>query len=119
MPIDAKPYTRLKNKVLGRDYELSLVFADNKLSRHLNKTYRKKNKPADVLSFPLSAKSGEIFIDLVTARKEVGKFNMPFRKFVTYLFIHGLLHLKGMKHGNTMKQAELKLLHGSSNYNRH
>ncbi|MDP3875211.1 MAG: rRNA maturation RNase YbeY [bacterium] len=109
------PFTRLKNRVLGRNFELSLVFIDDRFSRRLNITYRGKNKPADILSFPLSRKTGEIFIDLVTAQKEKKKFEMPFEKFVTFLFIHGLLHLKGMGHGDTMEQAEKKLLHGTSN----
>src|SRR3989344_4845180 len=100
------PFTRLKNTVLGRDFELSLVFTDNTFSRRLNATYRGKNKPTNVLSFPISKKSGEIFIDLVTAKKEAKTFEMSFQKFVTFLFIHGLLHLKGMRHGATMEQAE-------------
>ena len=109
------PFTSLKNKVLPRDYELSLVFVDSNFSRKLNRTYRGKNKSANILSFPLSNKCGEIFIDLITARKEMKKFNMSFKKFVTYLFIHGLLHLKGMRHGDTMEKAEQKLLYGASN----
>ena len=113
------PFTRLKTKVLGRDFELSLVFADKKLSRKLNKKYRGKDKPTNVLSFPLSKKSGEIFIDLETAKDEAPKFEMSFTEFVKYLFIHGLLHLKGMQHGRKMEQAEKKLLNGSSNHIRH
>ena len=113
------PFTNLKNSVLGRDFELSLVFVDNIFSKRLNRTYRGKNKSADVLSFPLSKKSGEIFIDLITAKKEMGKFQMPYRKFVTFLFIHGLLHLKGMKHGITMERREKKLLNDASNYSRY
>ncbi len=119
------PFTDLKNSVLSRDYELSLVFIDDTYSRKLNATYRGKNKPTNVLSFPLSKKSsnhtgsGEIFIDLVTAKKEARKFSMTFEKFVKYLFIHGLLHLKGMQHGATMERAEKKLLHGASNSSRH
>lgn len=113
------PFTNLKNSVLGRNFELSLVFVDNVFSRRLNRTYRGKNKSADILSFPLSKKSGEIFIDLITARKEMGKFNMLFKEFVTFLFIHGILHLKGMKHGITMERRELKLLNDASNYSRH
>jgi probable rRNA maturation factor len=112
------PFTNLKNTVLGRKFELSLVFIDDKFSRRLNSTYRGKNKPANVLSFPLSKRSGEIFIDLITARKETQKFDMTFKKFVTFLFIHGLLHLKGMEHGNTMERAEKKLLHDTSNRSR-
>ena len=113
------PFTRLKNSALGQDFELSLVFIDNIFSRRLNKKYRGKNKPANILSFPLSKKSGEIFIDLVTAKKEARKFEMSFRDFVTFLFIHGLFHLKGMRHGDTMERAEKKLLHGTSNLGRH
>jgi rRNA maturation RNase YbeY len=115
----AIPFTSLKNTILGRDFELSLVFADSSLSRRLNTIYRGKNKPANVLSFPLSKKSGEIFIDLVIAKKEAQKFDMTFKNFVAYLFIHACLHLKGMKHGDTMEQTEKKLLYDSSNSSRH
>ncbi|MBI2065865.1 MAG: rRNA maturation RNase YbeY [Candidatus Zambryskibacteria bacterium] len=110
------PFTRLKNIILSRNFELSLVFVDSAFSRRLNVKHRRKNKPANVLSFPLSKKSGEIFIDLITARKEAKKFKMSFQTFVTFLFIHGLLHLKGMKHGDTMERTEKKLLHDATSH---
>lgn len=113
------PFKYLKNKVLGKHFELSIVLTDSKLSRKLNKTYRKKNKPANVLSFPLSKESGEIFIDLVTAKKEAPIYGLPYKEFIISLFIHGLLHLKGMKHGDTMERTEKKLLHGATNLYRH
>ena len=109
---------RLKNEILSRGYELSLAFVDRRTSRRLNKTYRGKDKSTNVLSFPISKKSGEIIIDLDTAKKESAKFGMSFQKFVEYLFIHGLLHLKGMRHGAKMDQLELKLLNGTSNRSR-
>lgn len=115
----AVPFTRLKNAVLPRHYDLSLVFVNDAFSRRLNATYCGKHHSADILSFPLSKKHGEIFIDLVTAQRESKKFGLSFRKFVTLLFIHGLLHLKGMRHGITMERVEKKLLHGASNRNRH
>ena len=105
----AKNFEKIKNKVLGSDYELSLVFASDTLTRRLNRTYRGIDKPTNVLAFPLSKKSGEIFINRSRAK--------PFS--VQYLFIHGLLHLKGMRHGATMEQAEKKLLHGASNHSRY
>ena len=105
----AKNFKKIKNKVLGSDYELSLVFASDTLTRRLNRTYRGIDKPTNVLAFPLSKTSGEIFINRSRAK--------PFS--VKYLFIHGLLHLKGMEHGDTMEQAEKKLLHGTSNRSRH
>ncbi len=106
---DAKNFEKIKNKVLGSDYELSLVFASNTLIRRLNRTYRGIDKPTNVLAFPLSKTSGEIFINCSRAK--------PFS--VKYLFIHGLLHLKGMGHGDTMEKAEKKLLYGASNRSRH
>ena len=90
----------IKNKVLGEDYELSLVFCKNALSKKLNRIYRGKDKPTNVLSFPLSKKSGEIFINT----DHLDGFS------VIYLYIHGLLHLKGMQHGAKMESEEKKLL---------
>lgn len=109
----------IKDKVLGKKYELSLVFTNKTLSRKLNRIYRGKNKPTNVLSFQISKTSGEIFIDLDTARKEYKKFGMNFKEFVKFLYIHGLLHLKGMDHGRKMEEAEKKLLHGTSQRGRH
>jgi len=108
-------FDKILEEVLGKEYELSLVFTSTALSKKLNSTYRGKNNPTNILSFPLSKKSGEIFIDLTTASKEVKKFEMSFPKFITYLFIHGLLHLKGMEHGYTMERREKKLLNGATN----
>ena len=113
------PFTHLKNNVLGRNFELSLVFADNSLSRRLNRTYRGYDKSTNVLSFLLSEKSGEIFIDLVTAKREAKSFGMTFTNFVKFLYIHALLHLNGMEHGDTMEKRELKLLHGTPNRSGH
>ena len=114
-----KKYTRLKNTVLGRSYDLSLVFIDKTKSRKLNQIYRKKNKPTNVLSFPISEEMGEIFIDRETSRRETGKFGMTFEEFIDFLFIHGLLHLKGMQHSDKMEKAEKKLLYGTTNSSRH
>ena len=110
----------IAESILGKRYELSLVFVGHATSRRLNKSLRGKDKPTNVLSFPLTERSGEIFIDLAQAKIEHEKFDMNFKKFVTYLYIHGLLHLKGMEHGAKMTRAEDKFLKklGSSNNSR-
>lgn len=113
--VPAIQFEKIKNKILSKNYELSLVFVGHTVSRKLNKSLRGKDKPTNVLSFPLSKTSGEIFIDLSQAKLEYKKFDMNFKKFVTYLYIHGLLHLNGMEHGAKMSQAEIKFLNGSSN----
>ena len=118
------PWEKIKEEVLGKKYELSLVFGGNALMKKLNKTYRGKNKAASVLSFPLSKKSeaprlpstslrtsrsgqssrlrsgqGEIFINF--SQKEY---------FPLYLFIHALLHLKGFEHNARMEVRTQQLI---------
>ena len=100
------PFQLIKNEILGRDYELSVVFADAKTSQALNKRFRGKNKPTNILSFPLTKKSGEIVFHLPTVRKDMSAFSLTFKNFLGLLFIHGLLHLKGMQHSSKMESKE-------------
>ncbi len=104
------PFVQIKNAILGNTYELSLVFIGNTKSRTLNRQYRNKDYATNVLSFPLSKNEGEIFIDLKKAKSEAPQFEMNYQKFIQYLFIHGLLHLKGLDHGQKMEALEKKFL---------
>lgn len=104
------PFVAIKNKILGKDYNLSLVFATKSLSHKLNLQHRGKDKPTNILSFPLEKKSGEIFLELGQCRKDAPNFDMNYTKFVKFLFIHGCLHLKGMQHSSTMERQEQKFL---------
>ena len=108
-PLSSKKLEEIKNKILGNKYELSVVLLDNKKSKKINKKIRNKNYPANVLSFPLEKIAGEIFLDLET-KKEAPKFDMNYKKYLTYLFIHGCLHLKGFDHGDEMEKLEDKYL---------
>ncbi|MFC1733970.1 rRNA maturation RNase YbeY [candidate division KSB1 bacterium] len=101
------PFVDMKNEILGKDYDLSLVFIGDKRSRTLNQKYRKKDYTPDILSFPYDKKEGEIFINPNQARKRAKEYDMSEKKFIGYLFIHGLLHLKGLRHGSTMDRMEL------------
>jgi len=102
------PFALIKDSILGKNYNLSLVFIGNKKSKELNNSYRQKNNSTNVLSFPLDKENGEIFITPAVAKKEAPKFGKNYTDFVGFLFIHGLLHLKGMEHGSTMETAEVK-----------
>lgn len=104
------PFCRMKDTVLGKNYTLSLVFVGDTRSRNLNKEHRDKNKPTDILSFTLTDSEGEIFINLKRARMNAKKHGATELKFLKRLFIHGLLHLKGMDHGSTMDSEEAKFL---------
>ena len=104
------PFVQLKNKILGEDYDLSLVFITSKESHRINLQYRQKDNPTNVLSFPLEKNSGEIFIDQKTSTKDAVNFDMTPTKFIQFLVIHAMLHLKGFEHGSTMEKQEKKFL---------
>ena len=91
-------WRKIKNKILSRDYDLSLVFIADKGMSRLNSIYRTKFGPSNVLAFPLTRKSGEIFIDLPLALRESSVSRKEPREHIKFLYIHALLHLKGFKH---------------------
>ncbi|MBX2866702.1 rRNA maturation RNase YbeY [Candidatus Kaiserbacteria bacterium] len=103
-------YKKIAEGVLGTKYDLSLVFVGEDRAQSLNKKYRKKTYIPNVLSFPLDKVSGEIYICPKVAKREAHKFSMTYRQYVGYLFIHGLLHLKGYDHGGTMERKERALM---------
>jgi len=103
------PYQKIKDKVLGKEYELSLVFIGDKLSRKLNKQYRKIDKATNILSFPLSKNGGEIFINLNLTKKQAHLFDRNYTDFTGLLLIHGFMHLKGYSHSAKMEKEEEKI----------
>lgn len=100
------PFSSMKEQILGKNYTLTLVCIGDQRSRTLNRTYRGKDYPTNVLSFPLSKTAGEIYLALPRVRVDAKKFDMTPEKFAGYLFIHGLLHLKGLEHGGRMEKLE-------------
>lgn len=108
------PYEEITSKVAGTGYEASVVFVGEKRAQALNIAYRKKDYIPNVLSFPLSDTSGEIYICPNVAKKEAKNFNLTYKGYVTFLLIHGLLHLKGYDHGATMEKLERKYMRAFS-----
>lgn len=103
-------YESIAQEVLPKGFEVSLVFVGDTLSTRLNIERRNKTYTPNVLTFPLSKNSGEIFINLAQAKREAKKYGISHRAHVLHLFIHGLLHLKGMGHGATMERTEHALV---------
>lgn len=100
--ISKELFLKLYKKTMPKSFELSVVFAPPALMKKLNKTYRSKNKAANMLSFLLARKEGEIFLNV----KE---------KDLPYLFVHGCLHLRGHDHkkekdAQKMEALERKIL---------
>ena len=80
------------------------------MSRRLNKTYRKKDYPANVLSFPLDKTSGEIFLNIRKAEREAKSEGISTKKRLLILYVHGISHLAGYDHSPKMERFEEKIL---------
>ncbi len=99
-------FEKIKRDILGKEYSLSIAYVSEKKSGELNKKYRKIDKPANVLSFALRKNMGELVLCKSVIRKELKKFDRNFEQLLGFLVVHGMLHLKGMKHGKKMEKAE-------------
>lgn len=105
-----KDWIKLKEKILGKKYELSVALAGEKLMKKLHTDYLKKDGATTVLSFSLSKDFGEIFLCPSFIKKEAKKYGLKYNYYLKKLFIHGLLHLKGESHGKKMETEEQKFL---------
>lgn len=106
------------------DAELSFVLAGDSTLQSLNKQWREKDKPTNVLSFPgedisvgesASLMLGDIVISLETTKREAALENKVFEDHLSHLVVHGFLHLFGYDHetedeANQMESLEIKIL---------
>ena len=99
------------------DAELSILLCDDATIRTLNRRYRKKNKPTDVLAFPMQEGPGpaahrgllgDVVISLPTATRQAVEHDRPIIQEVTFLLAHGLLHLLGYDHANKREERDMK-----------
>jgi len=95
-----------KYKFSNKRISLTLMLSNNIKIKKLNKYFRNKNKPTDILSFPLSEKSkiskktyiGDIIISYNYLDKPRSQSSKLFKKKLIKIFIHGFLHLLGFDH---------------------
>ncbi len=97
--------------------EISIVLADNAFVQNLNRDYRGKDKPTNVLSFPQDPVADSKMINLgdvvmayetVMAESKIQK--KPFTEHVTHLLVHGILHLLEYDHENEEEAEEMESL---------
>ena len=95
-----------KYKFLNKKVTFTLLLSNNKNIKKLNKVFRKKNKPTDILSFPLDKKIkikkntylGDIIISYNYLDKPKSQNLKYFKEKVAKILIHGFLHLLGFDH---------------------
>jgi len=109
IPIEKKFLEKTANQVLRGEKkkikELSIALVGQERIRELNKRYRGKNRPTDVLSFGDSNDLAEIVICLQEVKKNANKFKIGFKKELARVLIHATLHLLGYEHEGLKKEA--------------
>jgi len=92
-------FVRTAQNAVGLDGEVEVLLANDRTLRRLNRQYRGKDKPTDVLSFPATANyAGDLAISLDTAQKQANEHGHSLRDEIRVLLLHGILHLSGMDH---------------------
>lgn len=117
---------------LAPENEVSVTLADNQHIRELNREYRGKDRPTDVLSFALNEGDepeilagpdgtgietllGDIIISLEMAESQAREYGHSLERELAYLTVHGMLHLLGYDHEDAarkvlMRQEEERIL---------
>ena len=98
---------------LGKDkWEVSVLFTGDAFIQQLNREYRGKDEPTDVLSFAQVDNkeafpekgdrfyAGDIVISMETLAKNADYFGISMNEELKRLLVHGILHLSGMDHEN-------------------
>ncbi len=94
-------------KFLRKRAHISILLTDNNKIKLLNKKFRKKNKPTDILSFPFfdkkslkKNKNKKLYLgDIAISHQEFSKKNKKdFKNGFIKIFIHGFLHLLNFEH---------------------
>ncbi|MGB9857234.1 MAG: rRNA maturation RNase YbeY [Dictyoglomaceae bacterium] len=104
----------LKRKGLSPiNYDISIVFVDDEKIRELNKKYRNKDNPTDVLSFNLGKDPrgriiGEIYISIPSAEKQSIENNKSLLNEIAFLSLHGVLHILGYDHETSLEREEME-----------
>ena len=109
---------------LADDTEMSVTFVDNDEIQNINREYRDKDMPTDVISFAIEDEGdeepfimmegidlprniGDIFISIDRAREQAERFGHSFERELGFLAVHGFLHLNGYDHMEPEEEKEM------------
>jgi probable rRNA maturation factor len=100
-----------------RRAEFSIVLTDDAAMRRLNRAWRSRDRPTNVLSFPSARSStgrsaprllGDIVIAHETTAREAAAAGKSIKNHVSHLAVHGFLHLLGYDHENDEEAEEME-----------
>src|SRR5947207_843836 len=106
----------------GRPVELSVCLTGNEEVRALNAKWRRKDKPTNVLSFPMAEEYelndenvatrelllGDVILAHGVCAAEAAEKGVPFEEHAAHLVVHGTLHLLGYDHESDADAAEME-----------
>lgn len=102
--------------------EVSVTFVTNDVIQEINKTYRKKDMPTDVISFAMEEMGegemeildadiptilGDIVISVERTIEQAESYGHSFERELCFLAVHGFLHLLGYDHGTEEQEKEM------------
>ncbi|KOO43879.1 rRNA maturation RNase YbeY [Priestia koreensis] len=111
-----------KKEEVADDTEVSVTFVDNDRIQEINREYRDKDKPTDVISFALEEMGegeleiigedmprvlGDIIISIPRTKEQAEEYGHSFTRELGFLAVHGFLHLLGYDHETTEDEQEM------------
>lgn len=117
-------YNKLAQKIfthlsVSSNYEIDVSIVDNKAIHQINKDYRGIDRPTDVISFAffddkeekaiegVPSMLGEIIISYEKASEQAKEYGNSLEREMSFLFLHGMLHLLGYDHMNEDDEFEM------------
>ena len=95
------------NDLLKKRCSLNLICVGDAFSRKLHKEHHGKDTPANILTFPPNTDNvAEIYLNTAMAERTARQNDTTTRKQVLFLYIHGILHVLGHRHGAQMELLE-------------
>ncbi|WP_416149321.1 rRNA maturation RNase YbeY [Salipaludibacillus sp. HK11] len=111
--------TALDKESVENESELSVTFVTDERIQEINKQYRDKNQPTDVLSFALNEGDeiinseempnllGDIIISIPRAEFQATDYGHDFQRELCFLAVHGFLHLMGYNHDTELNESDM------------
>jgi len=105
-----RPYKKTLVKVLKASYQflkldgkkiINIILVNNDQIQLMNRDYRHKDTPTDVISFENNDDSielGDVFISIDKAKEQAMSYGHPFERELGFLAVHGFLHCNGYDH---------------------
>jgi probable rRNA maturation factor len=90
-------FAKRAQKLAGVSGEVAVLIAGNRRIQQLNRRFRRKDKPTDVLSFPRN-EGGDIAISFTIAASNAAQYGHAIADELKILILHGMLHLAGYDH---------------------